>query len=43
MDKETSLEEGIEIMAKWAKSVGTRKSQDFDNIEIRRNLPSVWR
>jgi len=38
-----SLREGIELMAAWAKETGAKKSKDFDNIEIRKNLPPSWR
>ncbi len=37
-----SLDSGIERMTDWAKRVGARKSQEFDNIEIRKNLPEGW-
>lgn len=37
-----SLEEGIERMAVWARSVGARSSQAFHDIEIRRKLPATW-
>ncbi len=37
-----SLSEGIARMADWAKRVGARKSQEFNNIEIRENLPQGW-
>jgi UDP-glucose 4-epimerase len=36
------LEDGIRIMATWASRVGSRKSQEFSNIEIRKNLPDGW-
>lgn len=38
----TSLETGIQKMAKWARAVGSRKSKDFDLIEIRKHLPPSW-
>jgi len=38
----TPLQEGLNRMAEWAKSVGVKKSQKFENIEIEENLPSVW-
>ncbi len=38
----TSLEDGIKKMADWAKSVGVRKSDKFENIEITEKLPAVW-
>jgi UDP-glucose 4-epimerase len=37
-----TLSEGIKIMAEWAKKHGPRKGKKFKNIEIRKNLPSVW-
>jgi UDP-glucose 4-epimerase len=39
---ETSLDEGLERMAIWAKEVGSRKSKSFGDVEIERNLPGVW-
>jgi UDP-glucose 4-epimerase len=38
----TSLEEGIQKMAKWAKAVGPRKSKGYDNIEVMKNMPPSW-
>lgn len=38
----TSLEDGIKKMADWAKSVGSRKSGKFENIEIIEKLPPFW-
>lgn len=37
-----TLDEGINKMAKWAIKAGSRKSQEFENIEIRENLPAGW-
>jgi UDP-glucose 4-epimerase len=37
-----SLEEGIGRMAEWVKVHGARESKLFENIEIRRKLPSSW-
>jgi UDP-glucose 4-epimerase len=37
-----SLKEGIGKMAEWAKTVGVRKSDYFENIEIYEKLPAVW-
>ena len=42
IDRTTTLEEGVEIMAKWALQVGARKSKDFHNIEINEKLPPSW-
>jgi len=36
------LTEGIARMAAWAKRVGARQSQEFDNIEITEKLPDGW-
>jgi UDP-glucose 4-epimerase len=38
----TSLRDGLFKMADWAKNTGSRKSKKFDNIEIMKNLPSIW-
>jgi UDP-glucose 4-epimerase len=38
----TSLRDGLQRMADWAKKVGARKSSHFDNIEITEKLPAVW-
>ena len=37
-----SLEEGVQRMAEWARLVGARKSQAFEDIEVRWNLPPSW-
>lgn len=37
-----SLTQGISRMAAWAKKVGARASQEFDNIEITEKLPDGW-
>ena len=42
MEARTSLEEGVRRMAEWARRAGPRKSREFENIEITRNLPSAW-
>ena len=38
----TSLEEGVRRMVDWAVKAGPRKSKEFGNIEIRKNLPPSW-
>lgn len=38
----TSLEEGVRRMVEWAKTVGSRTSKEFENIEIEKNLPPSW-
>jgi UDP-glucose 4-epimerase len=40
--KKTSLEEGINAMAKWVIAHGARASNVFENIEIEKNLPASW-
>lgn len=36
------LEEGVARMAAWARQVGARAGQRFENIEVHRNLPPSW-
>ncbi len=36
------LDEGVQRMAEWAQRVGARKGQEFEDIELRRNLPPSW-
>ena len=38
----TGLRDGLTRMATWAREVGSRRSQPFRDIEIRRRLPSAW-
>ncbi|MCC6174755.1 MAG: NAD-dependent epimerase/dehydratase family protein [Chloroflexi bacterium] len=40
---ETALDIGLGRMAAWARSVGARASAPFNDIEILRGLPDVWR
>jgi UDP-glucose 4-epimerase len=40
---QVDLNEGVRRMAQWAKSIGSKKSKDFDHIEVPRYLPSSWR
>ncbi len=37
-----SLKNGIKEMTEWVKKVGSKKSKEFKNIEIRKNLPKSW-
>ncbi len=37
-----SLKEGLEKMAGWAKTAGSRKSGKFEGIEITEKLPAIW-
>jgi UDP-glucose 4-epimerase len=41
--KTTTIEEGVSRMAAWAKTTGIRKSKEFENIEILKNLPASWK
>jgi UDP-glucose 4-epimerase len=38
-----ALKDGIRRMAEWVKLKGSSKAVEFDNIEIRKNLPPSWR
>ena len=38
----TSLSEGLQKMADWAKKAGVKKSGKFGNIEITEKLPKIW-
>lgn len=38
-----SLESGLAEMADWVKTHGARTSRDFQNIEIKKELPESWR
>ncbi len=40
--KYTSLSDGLRRMAQWVNEVGARKSSVFENIEVPKNLPSIW-
>jgi len=40
--KSFSLDEGLSRMAGWVNQHGSRSSQEFKNIEIRKNLPKAW-
>lgn len=37
-----TLQKGLKRMADWAKKTGSKKSKEFENIEIMRNLPPSW-
>lgn len=36
------LEEGLEMMAKWVKKIGHRRSAVYKSVEISKNLPPTW-
>jgi UDP-glucose 4-epimerase len=40
--EDTPLEEGLERMAAWVRSVGARTSPSFGEIEVTRGLPRFW-
>jgi UDP-glucose 4-epimerase len=37
------LEEGVARMARWALSVGAKRSKPFAEVEIVKNMPPTWR
>jgi UDP-glucose 4-epimerase len=39
---ETSLQQGLQKMADWAKAVGIQRSKPFEGVEVTRNLPPSW-
>jgi UDP-glucose 4-epimerase len=41
-DNNTSLEEGLKLMAAWVRKAGSRSSFKFENIEILEKLPPSW-
>jgi UDP-glucose 4-epimerase len=41
-NKQYSMQQGLTRMAQWAEKVGSRKSKEFGNIEIMKNLPESW-
>jgi UDP-glucose 4-epimerase len=41
-DSETPLEVGLSRMWPWVQEHGARKTPKFGNIEVPKNLPSVW-
>jgi len=40
---ETPLDAGLQNMADWVKRTGVRKSAEFSQIEIEKELPQVWK
>lgn len=42
-DATVSLTAGIKRMAAWAKEHGARRSKDFENIEVPKNMPPAWK
>lgn len=38
-----SLKDGLQQMAEWVKHHGSRKSGEFEHIEISKNLPPSWK
>jgi UDP-glucose 4-epimerase len=41
--RDTSLREGLERMAQWAKASGVRQGKAFEGVEVDRNMPPSWR
>ncbi len=42
-ETETSLSDGLEAMARWAKEQGIQSSQRMESLEINKNLPGNWK
>lgn len=42
IQNDTTLKQGLNKMASWAKNAGSRTSSKFENIEIAEKLPSIW-
>ena len=40
--KATTLEAGLDTMARWVRQHGARNSQKFDGIEVMKNFPEAW-
>ena len=40
---ETSLQDGLNRMAVWARKAGSRQGKPFSGIEIERELPPSWK
>lgn len=40
--KTTTLSEGLLKMSQWVNKVGARESSRFENIEVKKNLPTSW-
>jgi UDP-glucose 4-epimerase len=41
-NKKTSLKQGVQAMAQWVKSHGSRAACVFEQLEITKNLPPSW-
>lgn len=41
--KNTTLEDGLNVMASWVKNQVLRETTTFNNIEVTKNLPESWR
>jgi len=42
LETSVDLKTGVKVMADWAQQVGSRQGSQFANIEIEKNIPSVW-
>lgn len=38
----TTLEAGLDAMARWVRQHGARNSQKFEGIEVMKNFPEAW-
>jgi UDP-glucose 4-epimerase len=41
--RDTSLRQGLERMAQWARVAGVRRGKAFEGVEVDRNMPPSWR
>jgi len=39
---QTSLQEGLQRMARWARDVGIQAGRPFEGVEVTRNMPLSW-
>jgi UDP-glucose 4-epimerase len=39
---ETSLRDGLNLMARWARTAGIRRGTVFEGVEVSRNMPPSW-
>ncbi len=41
-DTQTTLKDGVNQMAQWAKNVGAQQTSLFSGVEIKKNMPPSW-
>lgn len=42
VESKYSLQEGLSVMANWARKTGVKESKRFKHIEIKKNMPESW-